>query len=111
MMRKVSSLGERRRYASTTRVAVTITGDVSPAEQVDAPAVRGQSPVARTDGCGFARSGTRRDGVINAARRVRLPKAQREEECRGKVESCDEREVSGLFPTAATVACATSSSR
>ena len=40
MMRKPSSLGERRRYASTTGVAVTITGDVSPAEQVDAPAVR-----------------------------------------------------------------------
>jgi hypothetical protein len=40
MMRRLSSLGERRRDASTTRVAVTITGDVSPAEQVDALAVR-----------------------------------------------------------------------
>jgi hypothetical protein len=38
-MPQVSSLRERRRDRSTTRVAVTITGDVSPAEQVDALAV------------------------------------------------------------------------
>ena len=38
-MPQVSSLRERRRDASATRVGVTITGDVSPAEQVDALAV------------------------------------------------------------------------
>src|SRR5260370_20626460 len=35
MMPQVSSLRERRRDGSATRVGVTITGDVSPAEQVD----------------------------------------------------------------------------
>ena len=35
-MPQVSSLRERRRDRSATRVAVTITGDVSPAERVDA---------------------------------------------------------------------------
>ena len=38
-MPQVSSLRERRRDGRATRVAVTITGDVSPAEQVDALAV------------------------------------------------------------------------
>jgi hypothetical protein len=36
MMHEVSSLLEQRRHGSATRLAVTITGDVSPAEQVDA---------------------------------------------------------------------------
>jgi hypothetical protein len=39
MMPQVSSLSERHRDESATRVAVTITGDVSPAEQVDALAI------------------------------------------------------------------------
>ena len=39
-MSQVSSLRERRSDRSGARVAVTITGDVSPAEQVDALAVR-----------------------------------------------------------------------
>ena len=38
-MPQVSSLSERHRDESATRVAVTITGDVSPAEQVDALAI------------------------------------------------------------------------
>ena len=39
MVPQVSSLRERRRDGTATRVAVTITGDVSPAEQVDALAL------------------------------------------------------------------------
>jgi hypothetical protein len=39
MMARVSSLRERHRDGSATRVAVTITGDVSPVEQVDALAI------------------------------------------------------------------------
>ena len=38
-MPQVSSLRERRRDGSATRLAVTITGDVSPAEQVDVLAI------------------------------------------------------------------------
>jgi hypothetical protein len=39
MMPQASSLRERRRDGSATRLGVTITGDVSPAEQVDVLAV------------------------------------------------------------------------
>jgi hypothetical protein len=39
MMPQVSSLRERHRDGSATRVEVAITGDASPAEQVDALAV------------------------------------------------------------------------
>jgi hypothetical protein len=39
MMPQVSSLRERHRDGSTTHLAVTIIGDVSPAEQVDALAI------------------------------------------------------------------------
>jgi hypothetical protein len=39
MMPQVSSVRERYRDGGTTRLVVTITGDVSPAEQVDALAI------------------------------------------------------------------------
>jgi hypothetical protein len=39
MMPELSSLGERRGDGNATRFALTITGDVSPAEQVDSLAI------------------------------------------------------------------------
>ncbi|MEY2592168.1 MAG: hypothetical protein QOJ67_4152 [Acidimicrobiaceae bacterium] len=65
-MPQVSSLRERRRDRSATRVAVTITGDVSPAEQVDALAVFEE--LSRDAGRDLPRARCRIEARVNADR-------------------------------------------
>jgi hypothetical protein len=64
MMPQVSSLRERRRDRSATRVA--ITGDVSPAEQVDALAVFEE--LSRDAGRDLLRARCRIEARVNADR-------------------------------------------
>jgi hypothetical protein len=66
MMPQVSSLRERRRDGSATRVAVTITGDVSPAQQVDALAVFDE--LSRDAGLGMRPARCRIAARVNADR-------------------------------------------
>ncbi len=65
MMPQVSSLRERRRDGSATRVGVTITGDVSPEEQVDALAAFDE--LSRDAGRGTG-AGCRIEARVNADR-------------------------------------------
>jgi hypothetical protein len=65
-MPQISSLGERRRDGSATRVGVTITGDLSPAEQVDALAVFDE--LARDARRDLPRAGCRIEARVNADR-------------------------------------------
>ena len=63
MMPQVSSVREGRRDGRATRVAVTITGDVSPAEQVEALAVF--ELLSRDAGHGDRRTRCRIEARIN----------------------------------------------
>jgi hypothetical protein len=66
MMPQVSSLRERRRDDSATRVGVTITGDVSPAEQVDALAMFEE--LSRDAGLGMRPARCRIEARVSADR-------------------------------------------
>ena len=66
MMPQVSSLRERRRDGSDTRVGVTITGDVSPAEQVDVLAAFEE--LSRDAGLGMRPARCRIEARVNADR-------------------------------------------
>jgi hypothetical protein len=65
-MPQVSSLRERRGDGGATRVGVTITGDASPAEQVDALAVFDE--LSRDAGLDLPRARCRIEARVNADR-------------------------------------------